>query len=52
MLDPNDKPLPVQSGDGGMTAPRVFDTIEEAVLAGTAEDRYLESLDEHQETEQ
>ena len=35
-----------QPGDGGFTDPEVFDTLEEAIAAGTAEDRYLESLDQ------
>lgn len=38
-----------QPGDGGLTAPRVFDTIEEAMAAGTSEDAYLESLDQPSE---
>lgn len=42
MIDPKDKPAP---GDGGFTNPRVFDTIEEAIAAGTSEDEYLGSPD-------
>jgi hypothetical protein len=45
-----------QPGDagGGFVAPRVFDTLEEAVAAGTAEDEYLENLDkpDDEETDQ
>lgn len=35
-----------QSGDGGFTNPRVFDTIEEAAAAATSEDDYLDGLDQ------
>ena len=41
-----------QPGDGGFTAPRVFDTLDEAVLAGTSEDEYLDELDQPAENEQ
>lgn len=41
-----------QPGDGGFTAPRVFDTIEDAIAAGTSEDDYLDSLDQESDDEQ
>jgi len=43
---------PDQPGDGGFTQPRVFDTIEDAVAAGTSEDEYLDSIDQPSEDEQ
>lgn len=47
MTDPKE-----QAGDGGLTAPRVFDTIEEAIAAGTSEDEYLGSPDTGDDDEQ
>jgi len=41
-----------QPGDGGFTAPRVFNSLEDALLAGTSEDEYLDELDQPAENEQ
>ncbi|MGY8679578.1 restriction endonuclease subunit S [Bradyrhizobium sp. UFLA05-153] len=41
-----------QPGDGGFTNPVMYNSIEEAIAAGTVEDRWLESLDQPDEDNQ
>ena len=48
MIEPRKREQP---GDGGgsFANPGVYDTLEDALAAGTVEDRYLDSLDQSEE---
>jgi hypothetical protein len=46
MTGPNDKREQPTDAGGGFAAPRVFNSIEEALAASTPEEEYLDGLDQ------